>query len=104
MTTICSCCGKVLDESVAEGTFILCKPCGRFTPKGAHSYKKYKEVKNMEEKKDLSKYVQCVKCKKYMFTNAVIMKKRIEKFGSEENMRAGYICRKCKKDVQEKKE
>lgn len=55
MTTICSFCGKLIDEENEKNInkkYLLCKNNCGFTPKGAMSYKnKLKGGNNMEEKK-----------------------------------------------------
>jgi predicted Rossmann fold nucleotide-binding protein DprA/Smf involved in DNA uptake len=58
MTTICSYCGKEINEEneVNKGKkYLLCK-CGAYIPKGAHSYqgqiKLIQEVNQMTEKKE----------------------------------------------------
>jgi len=45
--------------------------------------------------------VRCVICGKDRYTNPKVMQKRIEKFGSEEEMRAKYVCRECRKKQKE---
>ena len=42
-------------------------------------------------------YVKCVKCLKDKYTNPKILESRIKRFGSEEEMRAKYLCRECRK-------
>ena len=42
-------------------------------------------------------YVKCVKCLKDKYTNQQVFEARVKKFGSEEEMRAKYLCRECRK-------
>ena len=41
--------------------------------------------------------VRCIVCGKDKYTNQKVLQKRIEKFGSEEEMRKNYKCRECRK-------
>ncbi|MHA1868710.1 MAG: hypothetical protein ACTSXD_11755 [Candidatus Heimdallarchaeaceae archaeon] len=47
-------------------------------------------------------FVRCTICGKDKYTNPEVMKKRIEKFGSEEEMRKKYVCRECRKKIKER--
>ncbi len=114
MTTKCSSCGHKLDEDNVDGRFILCKHCNMFTPIGANSYigktnsdnyrekggkKMTEEVKEKKVNKTL--YVKCSVCGEDKFTRPDVWAKRVEKFGSEEKMKAEYVCRNCKAKAKE---
>ena len=43
-------------------------------------------------------YIKCIKCNNYKLSTNYYWK-RVEQFGSEEKLCAGYICRSCKKNV-----
>lgn len=45
----------------------------------------------------VAKYVTCSKCGKKKFANADAYKKRVEKFGSIEEMEKKWLCRECEK-------
>lgn len=46
-------------------------------------------------KKGLS--VKCTKCGQEKSASRAVYQKRVAKFGSEENMKANYVCRNCRK-------
>ena len=54
MVTICSFCGKQLEEKEDE-TFCICHNCNKFTPKGANSYNPNKTVEDEEKKPKVKK-------------------------------------------------
>ena len=60
--------------------------------------KKEKAAKPGRKKADgPSKYrITCVKRNKEKAVRQVVLEKRIEKFGSEAKLRAGYLCRECR--------
>jgi hypothetical protein len=89
MTTICSFCGRTLEEKEGE-TFCICEYCHKFTPKGSSSFKPIqKEVKKMS---DLSKWgkLKCSVCNQEKFAT----QDRIEKWKDK-----AYVCRDCKKKL-----
>lgn len=55
-----------------------------------------KELKQKKEKFGATKYVKCSKCKKEKFARSEVYDARVKKFGSEEAMLKGFICRDCK--------
>lgn len=74
--------------------------------KKAKEAKEETEEQKEEKEKKLSKSkIQCTKCKEMKAVRPEVFDKRVEKFGSEEKLRAEYLCQKCRpKKVAEKKE
>ncbi len=54
-----------------------------------------KEVEKKEKVPSKSK-ITCTKCKEVKAVRPEVFDKRVEKFGSEEKLRAGYECQKCR--------
>jgi hypothetical protein len=93
MTTICSYCGKEINEEneVNKGKkYLLCK-CGAYIPRGAHSYNDYKEVKNMAEKKGKKEKVDKVKSKAQIVRELLAKGKSHEDIEKETGIKVSYI-------------
>ena len=102
MTTICSYCGRNINET--DDKYLTCKYCLRTVPKGSNSYNKLKggNNENMAEKKvNKTIFVKCVKCGKDKFVRKDVYEARVAKFGSVEKLNAEYICRDCKRELRE---
>ena len=58
-----------------------------------------KEEKPKEEKKEKGpskSKIQCTKCKEFKAVRPEVFDKRVENFGSEDELRTGYLCQKCR--------
>ena len=63
------------------------------------------EVKEVKEKKPSKSKITCTDCGEVKAVRPEVFDKRVEKYGSEEKLRAGYLCLKCrpKKEKEVKK-
>ena len=68
--TICSSCGRILEEEYIGEKYILCKDCKRFVPVGSKSYLKLMKggvemvTKKTKEKEDIKVKVSTVRAEK----------------------------------------
>ncbi len=57
---------------------------------------KAEEKAEKKEKGPSKSKIQCTKCKEMKAVRPEVFDKRVEKFGSEEKLRADYLCQKCR--------
>jgi|TARA_R100001530_G_C4300555_1_gene150327 transposase-like protein len=58
----------------------------------------------MSEEKFEAHGITCSGCKREKFVNAKALEKRIEKYGSIEEIEKRWLCNKCKRDRKENKD
>ncbi|KKN44320.1 hypothetical protein LCGC14_0694220 [marine sediment metagenome] len=57
---------------------------------------KAEEKAEKKEKGPSKSKITCTKCEEVKAVRPEVFDKRVEKFGSEEKLRAGYLCQKCR--------
>lgn len=55
-----------------------------------------KVVKEKKERGPSKSKIQCVKCKEMKAVRPEVFEKRVAAYGSEEKLRASYLCQKCR--------
>lgn len=58
--------------------------------------KEEKKVKEVKEKGPSKSKIQCTKCKEMKSVRPEVFEKRVAKYGSEDKLRANYLCQKCR--------
>ena len=112
MTTICSKCGLQLEEKENE-TFQLCSPCGRFTPKGAHSYiskentlkggsGKMSKQNEAEKKEEATTTTESKVPKAKLVRELLAKEKPINEIAQEVGVKLAYVLAVQKKDAAKK--